>query len=63
MSLTKESLQEQLKSAEDQLEQAKAVVYRCDGAVQAFQHMLVLFDTLEPAQTPVVVEPPVVAEA
>lgn len=52
MTLTKESLQEQLKAAEDQLEQAKSVVYRCDGAIQAFKLMIEQIDAPESTVIP-----------
>ena len=40
MSLELEQLQTQLASTETELEQAKAHVYRCDGALQMLKHMI-----------------------
>lgn len=39
-SISVEELNEQLESAQLELEAAKAHVYRCDGAIQALEHIL-----------------------
>ena len=35
-----ESLREQLKASEVELEEAKAHVYRCDGVIRMLQHLI-----------------------
>ena len=40
MSLTEATLREQQQKTEQELEQAKAHVYRCDGALTMLNHLL-----------------------
>mgnify|MGYP001562868096 FL=1 len=51
MSLTVETLREQLATTEQELENARAHVYRCDGCIQLLKHLLTLAETEEP-ETP-----------
>lgn len=40
MSVAIDTLKQQLLSTENDLEQAKAAVYRCDGAMQLLKHLI-----------------------
>ena len=40
MSLSLESLKEQLAAVEQEMEQAKSHVYRCDGSIQLLRHLI-----------------------
>ena len=44
MSLSLESLKEQLVASEAELEQAKSHVYRCDGAIQILRYQISLLE-------------------
>ena len=47
MSLSLESLKEQLAAVELEIEQAKAHVYRCDGSIQLLKHLITEAETPE----------------
>lgn len=47
--ITKDSLAKQLNAAENDLEAAKAQVYRCDGIIQFIKHQLQELDEAEQA--------------
>ena len=47
-----ESLKEQLASTEQELEQARAHVYRCDGALQLLRHLISQAEAPESAPSP-----------
>ena len=54
--ITKESLEKQLNAAENDLEAAKAQVYRCDGIIQFIKHQLSQLDEAEQAEDAPAVE-------
>jgi hypothetical protein len=49
--ITLESLKEQLVASENELEQAKSHVYRCDGATQLLKHLIQQAETPEKPET------------
>lgn len=47
--MDRQSLEQQLASLEAEMENAKVVVYRCDGAIQVIRHLLTQIDEAEKA--------------
>ena len=52
MALTVETLREQLASTELELENARAHVYRCDGAIQVLKHLITVAEDPDEGNTP-----------